>query len=163
MRKLLSTLLALLFLPGLAACDYFNLEALQPGVSTAAEVRKRLGPPDMQWREADGTLIWEFSRQPEGTRCYMLTIGPDDVLRRVEQVLNDGNYRRIHAGMTEAEVRRILGRPAGEQILRLSSEKVWRWHIAADPSITGRLFFTVHFDLQGRVVTTGQDVEYRGN
>ncbi len=162
MKRLFSLLCGLASLLGLTGCDYFNLQALKPGVSTAFEVRERLGRPDMEWRNADGSVVWEFSRQPEGTNCYMLTIGPDNMLRSVEQVLTEHNFSRIKPGMNGEEVRRILGRPAGKQYFRLSRENVWQWHISADPPVTGRLYFTVHFDEAGRVLRSGRNVEYQG-
>jgi len=161
MRFLRLLLCALLSPFSLAGCDAFNLEALQPGESTAIEVNRRLGQPDKEWRETDGSLIWEYSRQPEGTRCYMITIGADGILRSIEQVLTEANYRRIRPGMSEEAVRRVLGRPAGRQSFELSGETVWRWHIAAEPPLNNRLYFTVQFDRQGRVISSGQDVEYR--
>ena len=62
----------------LPACDSFNLNAIHPGTTTAAEVRDRLGPPGyVHWHD-DGTLVWEYSRQPAGIQCYMMP-GNDDI------------------------------------------------------------------------------------
>jgi len=56
MKKLLSLLCALLSLFGLSACDQFVIEDLKPGVSTGFEVRDKLGPPGIEWRNDDGTV-----------------------------------------------------------------------------------------------------------
>ena len=37
---------------------------LKPGVSTAAEVRSRLGNPAYEHRNDDGSVTWEYNRQP---------------------------------------------------------------------------------------------------
>ena len=146
-------------LPG---CDYFALQELQPGVSTALDVRDRFGPPGMVWRNDDGSVTWEYSRQPEGTKCYMITIGPDDVLRKIDQVLDEEGFARVRRGMTGDEVRRVLGKPASSKYLQLSRETVWDWRIEAPASASERLFFTVHFNADGRVSRTGRNAEYRG-
>ena len=114
MKRLIALVCSLLATIGLPACDYFALRDLEPGVSTAADVRDRLGRPGMEWQNDDGSVTWEYSRQPEGTQCYMVTIGPDGVLRSIDQVLNESGFSRIERGMTGNEVRRILGRPASE-------------------------------------------------
>ena len=161
-KRFLSLLCGFASLLGLNACDHFDLQALKPGISTAVEVRDRLGTPDMEWRNTDGSVVWEFSRQPEGTQCFMITIGPDDILRTVDQVLTDSHFSLIRPGMRTDEVRRILGKPASKQTFDLSKETVWQWRIASEPPITERLYFTVSFDTEGRVLRTGRNVEYRG-
>ncbi|WP_332675440.1 outer membrane protein assembly factor BamE domain-containing protein [Aromatoleum sp.] len=162
MKRLIALLCTLLAAIGLAACDYFALRELEPGVSTAVDVRDRLGKPGMEWRNEDGSATWEYSRQPEGTQCYMVTIGPDGVLGSIEQVLNESGFARIKRGMTGNDVRRILGRPATEQYLELAGETVWNWHIESPPPASDPTFFTVHFNNDGRVVKTSRNTEYRG-
>jgi len=161
MKYLLSLLCSVLAVFGIAGCKPFAIESIKPGVTTAMEVRDLLGPPAMEWRNDDGSLTWEYSGQPEGTRCHMITIGPDQVVRSVEQVLNEKNFARIQAGMSGDEVRRILGKPASTQFFSLSQERVWNWRIEGGPTITDPYFFTVHFDTDGQVLRTGRNVEYR--
>ena len=67
MRKLLSLLLGALAVLGLASCDAVNMKDLKPGVSTGYEVRDKLGKPGLEWRNDDGSVTWEYTRQPEGT------------------------------------------------------------------------------------------------
>lgn len=162
MKRFFSLLLGLATALSLPGCDYFNLQALQPGVSTGYDVRDRFGKPDMEWLNSDGSTTWEFSRQPEGTDCYMITIGQDNILRSVDQVLTEANYARVQPGMTGEQVRRILGKPASKQFFQLAGETVWQWRIAGDASITDPLFFTASFDTTGKVTKTGRNVEYRG-
>jgi len=162
MKRLLLLLCGLLAAIGLAGCDYFAARDLKPGVSTARDVRDRFGTPGMEWRNDDGSVTWEYSRQPAGTQCYMATIGADGVLRSLEQVLNETGFARIQRGMTGNDVRRILGKPATRQYFELSRETVWSWRIEAPPPSSDPTFFTVHFNTDGRVVKTGRNTEYRG-
>ncbi len=162
MKRLLAYLCAILAALGISACDYFNLRELQPGVSTATEVRDRFGTPEMEWVNTDGSVTWEFSRQPEGIECFMITIGPDNILRRVDQVLDEQTFARVVNGLNGDEVRRLLGKPARSQFLQLKQETVWEWRIShgfagnSDP-----VFFTVSFNTDGRVTGTGRYTQYR--
>lgn len=155
-------LCAALALLGLAGCDAYKLQQLEPGVSTAAEVRRQFGEPEMSWRNADGSQTWEFSRQPQGTECFMITVSSDDILRSIEQVLSDHNFARIQPGMSGDEVRRILGKPARSTPLELKGETVWEWRIGAGIGSSGDdELFTVNFNQDGRVRTSGRHIQYR--
>ena len=161
MKRLFALLCSLLAALGVGACDYIDLKELTPGVSTAMEVRERFGPPAMEWRNEDGSVTWEYSRQPQGSECYMMTIGPDNVLRAIEQVLNERNFARIQAGMTGDEVRRILGKPGKRERFELARETVWSWRVGVELS-GDATFFSVHFNDDARVARTSRNVEYRG-
>jgi outer membrane protein assembly factor BamE (lipoprotein component of BamABCDE complex) len=146
----------------LPACDVVNLRELKPGISTAAEVRARMGAPAQEYRNPDGSLTWEYNRQPEGTDCYMITIGPDQVMRSIEQVLTEANLARIIAGMDRDEVRRLLGAPGSKTLFRNSQEEVWDWRVAGVIA-TEEAHFHVHFDVASGLVTrTSRRVEVRG-
>mgnify|MGYP006167243679 CR=1 FL=1 len=121
MKRLLAWVCSLLSAIGITACDYINVKELQPGVSTATEVRERFGPPHMEWRNDDGSVTWEFSRQPEGVECFMITIGADNILRTIDQVLNEQTFARVEKGMNGDHVRRLLGKPASSQHWTVSS------------------------------------------
>ena len=81
----------------LPACDAVNLQEIKPGLTTAAEVRARMGEPGFQHWNNDGTATWEYSRQPSGVQCYMITFGSDQIVKTMEQVLNDTNYAKVRA------------------------------------------------------------------
>jgi len=162
MKRFLAWLCSLLSAIGITACDYINVKELQPGVSTSAEVRERFGPPHMEWRNEDGSLTWEFSRQPQGIECYMITIGPDQILRRIDQVLNEETFAKVQAGMNGDQVRRLLGKPASSQFFQLKQETVWEWRISHGPDGTSDpVFFTVTFNNEGRVTGTGRHTQYK--
>lgn len=150
--KTLLTAFAAILLP---ACDAFNIDRLKPGVSTAAEVRERMGTPGMEWRNDDGGVTWEYSRQPNGSQCFMLTIGADGILRGIEQVLRDDNLARVAAGMSHDQVRRLLGKPRSTINFSLKNEEVWDWKIGTTLS-QADVYFNVHFDAAGKVVATSR-------
>jgi hypothetical protein len=100
-----------------SACDVDRLSKLRPGSSTTDDVRQIMGNPSLEWRDADGTRIWEYPRTPEGMVNYMLVIGPDHVLREVRQVLTEENFNRVRPGMTRDQVRYLLGQPAHQSPL----------------------------------------------
>jgi outer membrane protein assembly factor BamE (lipoprotein component of BamABCDE complex) len=152
MRKLITTLSTGLLAALLPACDAVNLQELKPGISTAREVRERMGQPTSEWRETDGSVVWEYPRTPNGIVNYMVVIGPDEVLREIRQVLTEENFARVRPGMSQEEIRRLLGKPANIMTFPLKQETVWDWKIRAESG--GDVFFNVHFDPSGRVVRT---------
>ena len=146
---------------GFYGCDATHLAELKPGISTAQEVRERLGPPVAEWPNTDGSVTWEYPRGPEGTRCWMLTLNQGGVLQKIEQALTEENFARIEKGWSAAQVRRLLGKPASEVKFPLKPEVVWDWRI--DPATTGnRAFFHVHFSLDGFVTGTSRREETPG-
>lgn len=160
MGRVLSVLCSLLAAAGLYACDAYNLHQLKPGISTAQEVRDRMGPPEMEWTEADGSRTWEYPRTPEGKENYMLVIGPDGILQEIRQVLTEENFARIRMGMTQADIRRLLGKPARVTPFPLKRQEVWEWPYANPHRAEMR--FNVHFDLAGKVVETSRHEEHLG-
>ena len=155
MRGLALMLGALLTLLG---CD--RTGELRPGVSTVAEVRQKMGNPAMEWQEGADT-VWEFPFTPEGTRNYMLTIGPDGILKAMEQVLTEQNFARVQAGMTREQIRRLLGKPATIVNFPAKPEEVWDWKLPGTAP-GEELRFNVHFDLAGKVTGTSKTPVYRG-
>jgi outer membrane protein assembly factor BamE (lipoprotein component of BamABCDE complex) len=149
MRSWLPMLAALLTLLG---CDRSG--ELRPGVSTAAEVLEKMGKPVMEWQEG-ADRVWEYPFTPEGTRNYMATIGPDGILKAMEQVLTAENFARVRPGMTRQEIRRLLGKPASVAVFELKREEVWDWR-EETPFPSSERRFNVHFDLDGRVTATSR-------
>lgn len=146
----------------LPACDAINLQELKPGVSTAAEVRSRMGNPAQEYRNADGTVTWEFNRQPSGIDCYMITIGPDQIMQKIDQVLTEANFARVVAGMDRDEIRRLLGGPGWKTTYKNLNEEVWDWRVKGMIP-TEEAHFHVHFDIaSGLVKTTSRRVEPKG-
>ena len=160
MRRLFSLLAAPLAVAGLAACDAVTLNELKPGVSTGYEVRDKLGKPGIEWRNDDGSVTWEYTRQPEGTECFMVTVGPDNVVKSIENVLTPQNFARVQPGWTKDQVRRLLGKPRSVQVFALKKEEVWDWR--QPPEFSADVFFNIHFGENGQVTTTSRSVQPRG-
>lgn len=156
MRRVLTLFAGVLALLALQACDQIAMHELKPGASSIIEVRDRLGPPGQEWRNEDGTTVLEYSRQPEGNECFMLTIGSDGILQRIDQVLVDANFARIRPGMSGDEVRRILGKPAARHTYELKKETLWEWRIGQDNPMAEPLYFNVTFDAGGQVIGSGR-------
>lgn len=143
----------------LPACDYVNLKEMKPGLTTQAEVRSRMGEPGFVHNNADGTVTWEYARQPNGTQCYMISFGHDLVISQIEQVLTESNYGKVRPGMRPAEIRRLFGAPARKQVFNNLGEEIWEWRIEGMPPME-ETYFMVHFDTaSGTVKTTSKRVQ----
>ena len=162
MKRIRTLLCGVLALFGLAACEEFAIKDLRPGVSTGFEVRDRLGPPGIEWRNGDGTVTWEYSMQPAGVTCYLITIDANNVVQAVDQVLTEAQFARITPGLDETQVRRLIGKPAKTTFHALKQETVHDWLIDNSDRLA-LVYFNVYFDQQGRVVRTGRYTERLGN
>lgn len=146
----------------LPACDSVNLQEIKPGITTAAEVRSRLGNPGFEFPNTDGSVTWEYTRQPSGIQCYMVTIGSDQIVSKMEQVLTDANFGKVRAGMSQDEIRRLLGAPASKVAYANLGENIWEWRVEGMPR-GEETYFMVHFDLAtGKVRKTSQRVAAKG-
>lgn len=143
-----ASLLALLTL--LAGCDEQRIRELEEGVSTEQDVRARFGEPEQVWQEADGSRTLEYNRQPAGRRNYMITIGTDGKMSALRQVLAPHHFAKVQPGMTQEQVRRLLGKPGKQVTYELKQETEWDWHWTDAPA--QEKLFTVVFGADGRVL-----------
>ena len=96
----------------IAGCASFDGRGLVPGQSTEADVIATMGQPAQVLQRPGGGKLLYFSRQPFGRQIYKAAIGPDGVLRSLEQTLTPDNIRRIQADKTtKDEARELLGPP----------------------------------------------------
>lgn len=153
MRILLLSLFLLL-----AACDEQRISQLEPGVATETEVRQQFGEPVTVETLGDGSRIFEYPRQPEGTTNYFIRLGPDGRLAEIRQVLTEANFAKVSPGMAQHEVRALLGRPARMQRHDLKQEQVWDWRFQTGQT---RQVFTVTFGADNRVVSTATIEDHR--
>jgi hypothetical protein len=121
--KTVHTLLACLLVAACAAVA--PDQGLAPGKATGAEVRARMGQPAMTLERPGGAQQLYFTHWPWGRATYVATIGPDGVLREMEQRLNYRNIHQVRAGMTGEEVRRLLGPPNDISRLPRQQRDVW--------------------------------------
>lgn len=146
----------------LPACDFVNLPKIEPGVTTAAELAARMGQPATRHANDDGSVTREYNRQPSGIHCYMITVGPDQVVRKMEQVLTDRTFASLRDGMSRDEIRRRLGAPASKVVFANLGEEIWEWHVEGMLP-TEETWFMVHFDLaSGGLKKTSKRVAARG-
>ena len=136
----------------LGACDPQAIKELEEGVSTEADVVQRFGQPERVWPEAGGAKTYEYNRQPEGLRNYMITIGADGKMSALRQVLTPENFARVQPGQGVEDVRRMLGKPARQLPLPLKNQTVWTWTFLEPPSTTKA--FNVFFGPDMRVQRT---------
>jgi len=141
--------------------DALLLRGLTPGVTTEAQILDQMGRPETERTLPDGSKRLEYPRGPQGTTTYMVDIGPDGTLRAVTQVLTAENFAKVRIGMTQQEVRQLLGKPGEVAVYRLKPETVWSWKWQ-EGGVSGDAFFNVHFDASGHVYTTSRSDILRG-
>lgn len=148
----------------LNGCAGYAGSRLQPGVSGRAEVLAEMGVPAMRWPNGDGSEQLAYPRGPQGPHTYMVFIGPDGRLQKIENVLTMAHFARIEAGKTDqATVLRLLGPPveAWTVYFQARDELVWEWLFCDDISRLAR--FDVLFDgTSGLVRSTLQRPDLRG-
>ena len=142
--------------------DALLLKGLTPGVSTLEQVREQMGKPETERVFDDGSRRLEYPRGPQGLNTYMVDIGPDGTLQAITQVLTAANFAKIRPGMTEDEVRRLLGKPGEVAVYPLKPETVWSWKWR-EGGVTQEGFFNVHFDVNHVVYTTSRSDVIRGH
>ncbi len=140
-----AALLALAVVP--AACA--NFSAISPGDSVLT-VEARVGAPGTVWKRTDGSEVWEYPLGPYGVQTFMITVGPDQAVRDVQQVLREEYFSRVHAGMSRDEVRRLLGKPRDIWYFPARDEEVWFWRYFE----VNYRFFNVLFDRTAGTVRT---------
>jgi hypothetical protein len=137
----------------LAACDNQRIAKLEEGVATEADVRREFGEPAVVYTEDGGARTFEYPRQPEGRRNYMITIGTDGKMSALRQVLTPDHFAKVTPGLDKAQVRRLLGKPAKTQFYEIRKEEVWDWRFVDGGQNKS---FSVTFD--GNGVVTGQGI-----
>lgn len=161
-RWLAAVLLLTVFL---WACDTQRIAELEEGVATEIDVRMKFGEPENIWDGADGSKIFEYNRQPAGATNYMITIGKDGKMSALRQVLSPVNFAKIQPGMRMEEVRRMLGKPMKISPFELTRTWHYDWRYRDGPNESDRKIFTVVFDRELRVLSSGstEDVTRAGN
>lgn len=125
MQKSLTTMLAFL----LAACASHHENGLALGQSDATEVISRMGEPQMQWSEPDGSRLLAYPGGPRGVHTWMVHIDKEGKLQRVDNAMTPETFRRIEAGMSQEQVLRILGpsQAAWTVYFKARDELAWEW------------------------------------
>ncbi len=130
----------------------FGLEKLAVGVSTEADVRLAMGPPETTWEEENGARILEYPKGPEGAHTWIFSIDTRGKLVEYHQALTPQNLARVQPGMSRDDVRRLLGKPRTVVPFKRLNEEVWDYRFLDNQQ--PRLF-NVHLDQgTGKVTKT---------
>jgi hypothetical protein len=138
---------------GLAGCDNQRIAELEEGVATEADVRTQFGQPENIWDAPDGGRVFEYNRQPQGQKNYMITIGRDGKLSALRQVLTPENFAKVQPGMMMEDLRKLLGKPAKVTPYALKRETEWEWRWVQPPN--SPMVFTATLNDDQRVVRSG--------
>ena len=143
----------------LAGCAAYDGRGLEPGKASAADVQAAMGVPAETVKRADGSTQLYYSRLPYGRANYVATIGPDGVLRGIEQRLTWESIKKIAPNATTAkELRELLGPPF--RIVRMERQQrdVWEypWRVSEDQRI---LWVQLSYDGTVREIVEMHDYE----
>lgn len=136
-----------------SACASYSGQGLQPGVSSLPDVLATMGQPAMHWFDDDGRKQLAYPRGPQGTQTFMVYLGPDDRLEKIEAVLDPLHFARIKNGQSDqAAVLRILGpsQPQWTAYFKARDELVWEWRFCDSWNQLAR--FDVLFDATTGIV-----------
>lgn len=138
---------------GLLACDPQRIEALEEGVATEADVRTKFGEPEKVWDGENGVRIFEYNRQPQGHRNYMISMGADGKMTALRQVLTPQNFAKVVPGMMMEDVRKMLGKPMRVTAYDLKKETYYSWRYLEDQGNKSMVFSAV-MDSKLKVIRT---------
>ena len=136
----------------LVSCAAYSGSSLKPGEARLEDVVRVMGAPAMRWQEADGTQQLAYPRGPEGVHTYMVRIGADGKMQRIENVLEEKVFAGVRSGMKKGQVLKILGpsEPAWTAYYKARDELVWEWRYCDGWNELAR--FDVLFDATREVV-----------
>lgn len=145
MKPFITILTALL----LVACASYNGRGLKPDESRLEDVVRIMGNPAMQWQEPDGSQQLAY---PRGIHTFMVDIGPDGKMQKIENIMRMKTFKRVRPGMSKSEVLRILGPSDSSETayFKARDELVWEWRYCDDWNELSR--FEVLFDGSKEVV-----------
>ena len=86
-----------------------------------------------------------------GRYTYMVRVGADGRVTRVDQVLDWPFYSQLQPGMPIREVEQKLGRPYSKTYMPLQNENVWAWRWVE--TVWNRCFYA-HFTPEGTLKRT---------
>ena len=131
--------------------------SLKPGVATLPEIIADMGEPAMRWKDPDGQEQLAYPRGPFGVQTYMVFVGADGRLLRVEQVLDEAHFARIEIGKSsKQDVLRLIGPsyPVWTAEYRHLNQVVWEWNFNDRTNQVSRL--DIYFDMSTGVVRNTQ-------
>lgn len=148
-----SFLLTAVSLLSLSACASYSGRGLQPGTATLPDVLATMGQPALQWQDTDGSQQLAYPRGPEGTQTFIVHVGADGRLEKIEGVLDSEHFARIENGKSDqVTVLRLLGpsQPQWTAYFERRDELVWEWRFCDSWNEVAR--FDVLFDATTGIV-----------
>jgi hypothetical protein len=140
-------LLAALVAALLQGCASYDGRSLVPGQSVSADVEQLMGPPAEKIGGPAGETVWFYPRNPAGRHTYAVRIGPDGVVRAIEQRLTVENIGKLVAGQTTAkDVRALFGPPNRVTHLSRQQRDVWEYRMLNQIDVDYNLFVQFSFD-----------------
>lgn len=129
MLRRITTLLAFLLALLGAGCASYSGSGLKPGIASLDDVIRVMGQPAMQWTAPDTSTQLSYPRGPLGFNSYMVYVGADGKLSRIENVMHEKTFTRIIPGMQKDEVLRVLGpfEPGWTVYYKARDELAWEW------------------------------------
>ena len=130
---------------------------LKPGVATLPEIISEMGEPAMRWQDSGGQEQLAYPHGPVGVHTYMVFVGADGRLQRIEQVLDEAHFARIQIGKsTKEEVLRLIGPsyPVWTVEYKPLNQIVWEWNFNDRTNQVSRL--DIYFDMSTGVVRNTQ-------
>jgi len=130
-------------------CASYSGYSLVAGKSTAQEIEQTMGVPEQKLPGSGGETIWYYPRGPMGWHTYAVRVGPDGVLRGIEQRLTAENFRKIVPDKTtKQEVLELVGPPFEVSRLPLKPLEVWEYQYL---DVAYKWLVWVHFSDDGIV------------
>ena len=122
----------------LLAAGCANMTSIAPGTAASA-VESSRGKPFRVWPETGGGASWEYPQGPAGRYTYMVRVGADGRVNRVDQVLGWDTFAHITVGMPATEVEHMLGRPYSKVTYPMTGQTAWAWRFVE--TMWNRCFF----------------------
>jgi len=146
-------------LGALGACDFIAQKELRVGESTVDDVRRLMGGPDTIRERADGSVLYEYPRGPEGTQTWMVTIDAQGRYRGMFDALAPENLAKVRPGMSREQVRELLGRPGESGPQPGFQGTVMTWRVQTGPGRTE--MFHVELGADDKVVKVDRSADLR--
>jgi hypothetical protein len=141
----------------LAGCASLAPPSFPPGTAMS-DVEARMGKPRSVVKAPDGDTVWQYPSGPIGQTTYMVRFGPDQRTRSVYQALTFAQFAKIQPGLSQDEVRLLLGPPGETMRFSRMNEEVWSYHYQA--SASDNRIFNVHMDAKtGTVRSTSDQID----
>jgi hypothetical protein len=118
-------------------------------------VESRMGKPRAIVKAPDGDTVWQYPSGPVGQTTYMVRFGPDQRVQSVYQALTFAQFAKIQPGLSQDEVRLLLGPPAETTFFGRMNEEVWSYHYQA--AAADNRIFNVRLDAKAGTVRGTSD------